>query len=333
MEQTLGKRIVHHRKRLGLTQDQLAEKLGVTAQAVSKWENDQSCPDITTLPRLAEIFSISTDELLGVIPSAEALPAEVIAKEDTRGLHAQLGNWNFHLDGGRKTAVGFAVFVLLTGLLMLFSGLLRIHASFWSILWPCALLCFGIFGLWPKFSFLRLGCTVFALYFLLNSLYLLPFTLGGEILFPAAAILLGLALLVDALKKPRHPTFQFESGDNKFTQTLSTADGYLDYSASFGEATQIIEVDMLKGGQIHTNFGDYTVSLEAVTAVQPNCSMEIHCSFGELTLLIPKRFKLLPQSSTSFAGLDIEGEPLSQPEGFIKAEVHVAFGSVNIQYI
>ena len=90
---------------------------------------------------------------------------------------------------------------------------------------------------------------------------------------------------------------------------------------------------MLKGGQIHTHFGEYTVSLEEVAAVQPNCSMEIHCSFSELTLLIPKRFKLLPQSSTSFAGLDIEGEPLPQPEGFIKAEVHVAFGSVNIQYI
>ena len=50
MEQTLGKRIEENRKKLGLTQDQLAEKLGVTAQAVSKWENDQSCPDITMLP-------------------------------------------------------------------------------------------------------------------------------------------------------------------------------------------------------------------------------------------------------------------------------------------
>ena len=46
MEKTLGKRIMLHRKALGLTQEQLAEKLGVTAQAVSKWENDQSCPDI-----------------------------------------------------------------------------------------------------------------------------------------------------------------------------------------------------------------------------------------------------------------------------------------------
>ena len=68
MEQTIGKRIAENRKRLGLTQDALAEQLGVTAQAVSKWENDQSCPDISILPRLADIFEISTDELLGRNP-------------------------------------------------------------------------------------------------------------------------------------------------------------------------------------------------------------------------------------------------------------------------
>ena len=65
MEETLGKRIVAHRKRLGLTQDQLAEKMGITAQAVSKWENDQSCQDISALPQLADIFGITIDTLLG----------------------------------------------------------------------------------------------------------------------------------------------------------------------------------------------------------------------------------------------------------------------------
>ena len=66
MEETLGKRIIANRKQLGMTQDKLAEQLGVTAQAVSKWENDQSCPDITMLPRLSEIFGCTTDELLGI---------------------------------------------------------------------------------------------------------------------------------------------------------------------------------------------------------------------------------------------------------------------------
>ena len=59
MEETMGKRIAACRKQLGLTQDALAEQLGVTAQAVSKWENDQSCPDITMIPKLAKLFSIT----------------------------------------------------------------------------------------------------------------------------------------------------------------------------------------------------------------------------------------------------------------------------------
>ncbi|MCD7776122.1 MAG: helix-turn-helix domain-containing protein [Firmicutes bacterium] len=63
-EETLGSRIVDSRKRCKMTQEELSERLGVTAQAVSKWENDISCPDITLLPKLSSIFGISVDELL-----------------------------------------------------------------------------------------------------------------------------------------------------------------------------------------------------------------------------------------------------------------------------
>ena len=64
MKQTIGERIAEKRKAKGLTQEELAEKLGVSAQAVSKWENDISCPDIMTLPPLAKILGCSVDELL-----------------------------------------------------------------------------------------------------------------------------------------------------------------------------------------------------------------------------------------------------------------------------
>lgn len=64
MNTTLGKRIAALRHKNQLTQDELAEKLGISSQAISKWENDQSCPDISSLPLLSKILGISTDELL-----------------------------------------------------------------------------------------------------------------------------------------------------------------------------------------------------------------------------------------------------------------------------
>ncbi len=63
---TLGKRIAAKRKQHNLTQEEFSELLGVTAQAVSKWENDASCPDIMLLPKISEILEVSIDELMGV---------------------------------------------------------------------------------------------------------------------------------------------------------------------------------------------------------------------------------------------------------------------------
>ena len=61
---TLGSRIAAWRKEKGITQEELAEKLGVSSQAVSKWENDVSCPDISLLTTLADVLGVTTDELL-----------------------------------------------------------------------------------------------------------------------------------------------------------------------------------------------------------------------------------------------------------------------------
>ena len=64
MEETLGKRISALRKQKDLRQDDIAQLLDVSPQAVSKWENDQTCPDIGLLPKLAKILGVTTDELL-----------------------------------------------------------------------------------------------------------------------------------------------------------------------------------------------------------------------------------------------------------------------------
>ena len=64
MKMTVGKRIAFLRKQTGFTQDELANKLNVSPQAISKWENDLSCPDIMLLPKLAKLFGTTVDELL-----------------------------------------------------------------------------------------------------------------------------------------------------------------------------------------------------------------------------------------------------------------------------
>lgn len=61
---TLGARIAGLRKEKGYTQEEFSDMLGVSAQAVSKWENDISCPDIMLIPQIASILGITTDELL-----------------------------------------------------------------------------------------------------------------------------------------------------------------------------------------------------------------------------------------------------------------------------
>ena len=64
----INEQIAFLRKQKGLTQEELANALGVTNQAVSKWESSGCCPDIQLLPDLAKIFDVSVDELLGYTP-------------------------------------------------------------------------------------------------------------------------------------------------------------------------------------------------------------------------------------------------------------------------
>lgn len=81
--ETIGKRIAKYRKEKGLTQEELASRMGVSGQAVSKWETDASCPDISILPQLCSVLGITTDELLTgktndvkMLPPAERKPLE-----------------------------------------------------------------------------------------------------------------------------------------------------------------------------------------------------------------------------------------------------------------
>ena len=90
MEQkTMGKFLAALRKANGYTQKELAEKINVSDKAVSRWERDESAPDISLLPVLAEIFGVTTDELL----RGERITGEkdtVKSREKTEKLYAHL---------------------------------------------------------------------------------------------------------------------------------------------------------------------------------------------------------------------------------------------------
>ena len=90
METTLGARIALLRKQNGWKQDELAEKMGVSPQAVSKWENDQACPDITLLPKLAKLLNISVDELLSGKEEKEEETTIVLPEEQRKDISKML---------------------------------------------------------------------------------------------------------------------------------------------------------------------------------------------------------------------------------------------------
>lgn len=341
MEGTLGKRIISHRKRLGMTQDRLAEQLGVTAQAVSKWENDQSCPDITTLPKLAEIFGISVDALLGCAQTETVYEAEVIHNEsrendaaESNGIHIQNGNWELQLDNGRKSSIGMAVWVLLVGSLLLASNLLSWNASFWDILWPSGLLVFGLFGLLPKFSFFRLGCLLFGVYFLLSNLNIAPFIMGKALLLPILLLIFGLSLLTDSLRNPhkRHLSFS-HSGENHKRSHCEVRDDTFECTLSFGEVSTVIDTPRLRRGKASISFGELELDLSGCEEIAPGCSIDANCSFGELTILVPRRYRIEAESGSSFGNFETKGTYDPDPVAVIQLDASVSFGEICVKYI
>lgn len=341
MEQTLGKRIVSHRKQLGMTQDKLAEKLGVTAQAVSKWENDQACPDIAMLPKLAEIFATTTDELLGIPPQPAVHQAQIVDEaEEAEENSDEENGWEFHYDAGRKGSITLAVFVLLVGGLLLASTLLDWGVGFGEILWPSALLVFGLSGLYPRFSFFQLGCTLFGGYFLLNNLHILHFSFGWELLLPIGLLLFGASLMADALRKSKKPRVRvthhgkpWNHPEEKFSSTLNLGESSFQCSTKFGDDHRLISLPRLSGGSASLSFGDLTVDLSGCQEICEGCHIEAHCSFGEIIFLVPRKWRVEPASSAAFASVEVGGQPAADPEAVITMDCSVSFGSIEICYV
>ena len=82
MQLTLGQKIRELRKRDGRTQETLAEALGVTSQAISRWEANGGYPDMEMIPAIANYFHVSIDELFGYHSDREEKINSILAEAD-----------------------------------------------------------------------------------------------------------------------------------------------------------------------------------------------------------------------------------------------------------
>ncbi|MDO5401085.1 MAG: helix-turn-helix domain-containing protein [Eubacteriales bacterium] len=338
MEMTLGKRLAAERRKLGITQDKLAEQLGVTAQAVSKWENDLSCSDVTMLPRLAEIFGTTTDALLGMEPVHQA---EVVStgEAEEEGFHYQDDRVEIRYDGGRRGTLGIALWVLLTGAVLLASVLLPrlapqmtvLPLSLWSAAWPAGLLVFGLMGLYPKLSFFRLGCALFGGYTLAG--YFLGRFFNRDVLLPFILVVLGLSLLADALRKPKKPRFSVRGGGRMDRSQFTTQGQGFTCSTCFGEDTRRIDLARLMSGDASVSFGELTVDLTDCGQIGPNARVNLSCSFGELCVLVPRTCQVEYTDSSSFGGVEVKGRPNDDARDHLTLECNVSFGSIEVRYV
>ena len=108
MKETFGQRFARLRKNLGFKQDDIAEKVNISAQAVSKWENDLSAPDISTLPILADILNVSLDELL----AREVEQTKIVPEEERKDINSMLLKINILSADGDKLKVNIPLSII-----------------------------------------------------------------------------------------------------------------------------------------------------------------------------------------------------------------------------
>lgn len=152
----LGQKIAELRKKSGLSQEALAEKMNVSRQAVSKWESNQSIPDIEKIVDLSELFGVTTDYLLkNGTPSFE-LPGKT-TEEETKKLPKISDHEITQYLEVAKNAAHFESLAL--ALIFLSIAAFCLFSSF-TFIFPNFLILFFTSLLSMLFSFLHLQCTI-----------------------------------------------------------------------------------------------------------------------------------------------------------------------------
>lgn len=149
---TFGEKIIRLRKSKGITQEQLAEQMGVTRQTISKWELDQSTPDLSYIKQLCEIFGVTADYLIDENKTEPETSRVHVEQEQPSVGHSEI-NRKF-VGGIIVTVLGFLSLIfgvvfeellVILGLLMMIIGfemvfvkkrtLLAVMWTLWVIFW------------------------------------------------------------------------------------------------------------------------------------------------------------------------------------------------------
>ena len=106
MNETFGQRFTRLRKEKNFTQEEIALKLNISAQAVSKWENDISMPDISILTSIADIFDITLDELLGREKKQDVI---LVNEEDKKDINKMVLRMKVVSSDGSKVNINIPI--------------------------------------------------------------------------------------------------------------------------------------------------------------------------------------------------------------------------------
>ncbi len=324
--QSIGKRIMALRKAAGMTQDQLAQKLGVTPQAVSKWENEVSCPDISLLPRIAETFEVSTDSLLGR------------AELDTAHVRAAYAEEKKEVRRSKRGGIWFGIFVALAGLALLCGEFISVPFKPWAVIWSGVILALGVLWMIRRFSFFALGLGLLGLYYLMKNLGAsMPFALSWGIAIPAFLILLGLTVLWDHLfPRSEQKDWEHWNENSAFAKrhavtAFSDDEGAVNMQVTCAESSYTTKCESFHGGSMGVSFGHGTLDLRSLRNVQNDAALNVDVSFGCGEIWLPLSLRAETGICASVGDVEQHGAPYPDAKP-IRLTGNVSFGSLEIYY-